>query len=227
MVEEIQWDCTYDQVLENLEGINRLPWIGLQYANTCCKTLILGESVYNWKPKDPNNIETISSPQNLRKLHVNHAIRLKKGSRFVRNIERAIYEKKKVSDNEKRGFWNSVAYHNLVARVLKTSKHRPSYDDYLHGWSLFEDVCGALSPDQVIVYGLEKKKIKALREHFGENASIERASKVGRYQPVVAQVRSFEKDIRLVFIRHPSAFFNWRKWGAFINSELRSTWSSV
>jgi len=46
-------------------------------------------------------------------------MKLKKGSGFVRNIERALYEKKYPSDDEKHGLWNKVAYHNLVARVLK------------------------------------------------------------------------------------------------------------
>ncbi|WP_043528228.1 hypothetical protein [Litchfieldella xinjiangensis] len=227
MVYANEWDSRFDQGLCGISEINRLPWIGLHYSGTLCKTLVLGESVYNWKPSDTNNLEKISSLHNLRELHVNHAIKLKKGSRFVRNIERAIYEKKKPSDDEKRVFWNKVAYHNLVARVLKSSKHRPSYGDYLNGWVLFDKVSDVISPDQVIVYGLETKKVKAFREHFGERVSIERVGKIGKYNPIIAQIRHAEKDMKLVFIRHPSSFFSWRKWGAFINSELRSTWLDV
>jgi hypothetical protein len=133
-------------------------------------------------------------------------MKLKKGSGFVRNIERALYEKKYPSDDEKHGLWNKVAYHNLVARVLKNINHHPSYDDYLHGWALFERVSGVLYPDQVIVYGLEKKKITAFREHFGENMGIERTPKIGRNQPIIANLQISEKDIKLVFVRHPSAF---------------------
>lgn len=227
MIDTSQWDSTLDEALCDIDGINRLPWIGLDYSETHFKTLILGESVYNWKPEDPENIEKISSSQNLRELHVNHAMKLKKGSRFVRNIERALYEKKYPSHDEKHDLWNKVAYHNLVARVLKNKNNRPSYDDYLHGWALFEGVSDVLYPDQVIVYGLEEKKITAFREYFGENMSIERTPKIGSNQPIIANLRISEKDIKLVFIRHPSAFFSWRKWGAFLNSELRSTWSNA
>jgi hypothetical protein len=224
MVDTNQWDSTFDLALGDIVGINRLPWVGLNYSETFTKTLILGESVYNWKPDEPDFIEEISSSQHLRTLHVNHAMNPKRASGYVRNIERALSEKKNLSDDEKRGFWNKVIYHNLVARVMKNKKARPNYNDYLHGWALFERVLGVLSPDQVIVYGLEGKKIEALREHFGENVSIERAGKIGSNKPAIANILTSEKEIKLVFIRHPSAFFSWRKWGSFINTELLSTW---
>jgi hypothetical protein len=65
MIDTSQWDSTLDEALCDIDGINRLPWIGLDYSETHFKTLILGESVYNWKPEDPENIEKISSSQNL------------------------------------------------------------------------------------------------------------------------------------------------------------------
>ena len=225
-----QWESKFDKALSDMEGINRLPWIGPSYTDSPCKTLILGESVYNWRPKDPTYIETISNPMNLRQLHVDHAINLKKNSRFVRNIERAVYKKKSPSSDEKIQFWNSVAYHNLVGRIMKTSKHRPSYNDYLYGWSVFEGVCNILSPEQIIVYGLERKKIQAFRDHFelGKfEIDIERGDAIGRSLPVTAIVKSPTKEIKVIFIRHPSAFFSWRKWGTFINNQFEMPWVSA
>ncbi|BDQ65550.1 hypothetical protein ACE02Y_02420 [Shewanella xiamenensis] len=98
------WDTSYDTEIEKLGTINRLPWVGNAYREQEMKILILGESVYDWNPKEPGHIEKINSPLNLRILHKNHALDFKRNSKFVRNIERAIYDKRKPTDEEKNHF---------------------------------------------------------------------------------------------------------------------------
>mgnify|MGYP006166699925 CR=1 FL=1 len=49
-----------------------------------------------------------------------------------------------IRDEEKKSFWNSVTYHNLVTRVLKSKKHRPSYTDYYSGWCEFNKLIDLL-----------------------------------------------------------------------------------
>lgn len=217
-------DTSFDDQLVDIEGINRLPWVGVNYKDKKLKTLVLGESVYDWNPKDPSSAERIADSYNLRKLHKAHAFDFKRNSKFVRNIERAIYSKKKPTNEEKADFWNSVVYHNLVSRVIKTKKHRPSYDDYYFGWKVFDKLTSVFDVDQVIVYGLEGVKIKAFNSYFKgvgitpvQSSNLE---KVGRSRPKKFILEKDGKNIDILFIRHPSAYFGWKKWSAVIQSEL-------
>lgn len=217
-------DISYDSDLKRIEGVVRLPWVGREYQQQEIKTLILGESVYDWNPKDPLNKDRINSAHNLRNLHKSHAMDFKRKSKFVRNIEKAIYGKRKPTDSEKEFFWNSVCYHNLVNRVLKTKKHRPSYNDYYSGWSTFEQLVDLLQFDQVVVYGLEQKKIKSLIKYCDENSlTIEHKNlpeKVGRSYPKKITITKGSRKIKLLFIRHPSSYFSWKKWSPIIKSEI-------
>mgnify|MGYP003625543558 CR=1 FL=1 len=217
-------DISYDTEIGKLEGINRLPWVGNSFREKKIKILVLGESVYDWNPKDPQNKDKISSPYNLRDLHKSHALDFNRESRFVRNIERAIYGKKRPSDDEKNMFWSSISYHNLVSRVLESKKHRPSHFDYYSGWGTFDKLIDTLEIDQVIVYGLEQKKIKSLIEYSERNGlSLERAKlpeKVGRSFPRKIIIKRGAKEIKLLFIRHPSSYFSWKKWHPIITNEI-------
>jgi hypothetical protein len=217
-------DTSFDDQLLDFENINRLPWVGINYKDKNPKTLVLGESVYDWNPKDPSSIDRIYDSYNLRKLHKAHAFDFKRNSKFVRNIERAIYSKRRPTNEEKSDFWNSVVYHNLVNRVLKTKKHRPSYDDYYSGWKVFDKITSVFYVDQVIVYGLENLKIKAFKSYFKDigiaPVQVSNLSKVGRSKPKKFIVEKGGKSISILFIRHPSAYFSWKKWSAVIHAEI-------
>jgi len=222
---DINCDLSFDQNLKLIEGVNRLPWVGKAFYTQKHKIFILGESIYNWKPEDQSFISHIEAPDNLRNLHVNHAMNFKKNSKFVRNIERAIYNKKKPTDSEKNKLWTSVIYHNLVKRVLKSNKHRPSYNDYLSGWTTFGELVDLFLPDQVIVYGLERKKIDSFLEYCQVNKIeiIKREKipvKVGRSHPRKIVVNKNGKEVMLLFIKHPSSYFSWKKWSPIINHHL-------
>lgn len=78
--------------------------------------------------------------------------------------------------------------------------------------------------DQVIVYGLESVKIKAFKDYF-KDAGIahfqsSNLEKVGRFKPKKFIIEKDGKNISILFIRHPSAFFSWKKWSSVIRSEI-------
>lgn len=220
------WDISYDSKIEAIEGIQRLPWVGKNYSSQAVKTLILGESVYDWNPKDSNSSSIIGSPNNLRQLHANHAMNFKRKSKFVRNIERAIFNKRNPKDSEKEMLWEAVVYHNLVSRVLKNKKHRPTSDDYDSGWATFDSLDDTLLPDQVIVYGLEKEKIKSFLKYCHDNdldAKYNKlTNKVGRSFPRVAVLTKGDRKVKFLFIRHPSSYFSWKGWAPVIGSNMVS-----
>ena len=51
--------------------------------------------------------------------------------------------------------------------------------------------------------------------------STRRRPVIGRTAPRVATVTNAAGEVtRLVFIKHPSSFFSWEKWGRFLQEEL-------
>lgn len=225
--EDFFWDTTFDDQLVDVEGIIRLPWVGVNLQSQEYKTLLLGESVYDYAPENPGSFEKISKPGHLRALHKAHAFSFDRGSAFVRNIEKAIYSKEKPENSEKEYLWNSVVYHNLVTRVLKTSKHRPTNNDYLSGWSIFDRIISIFDIDQVLVYGLEQKKIKALTQYCKQGSNelsvVERAKLpqlISGCYPRRVVLEKNGKQITMLFIRHPSSFFTWQKWAPVIRSVI-------
>lgn len=226
-IAEVVWDTAFDEQLREVEGLVRLPWVGLNFKSQACKTLVLGESVYDWSPEKPGNLEKISEPGNLRRLHKSKALNFDNGAAFVRNIEKAIYSKEEPSNSEKAYLWDSVVYHNLVSRVLKSIDHRPTFNDYLAGWSVFDRVVSIFGVDQVLVYGLEQKKIKALTKYCNRSDNdltiVERAKlpqRISRSHPRKIVLEKNGKQISMLFIRHPSAFFSWAKWAPVIRSSI-------
>lgn len=184
---------------------------------------MLGESVYNWGDGFDARYQRTDG---LRETHRRHALNYRRDSPYVRNIERAIYGAPAPSDDQKRAFWSSVAYHNLVLQPLKSIEKRPCHTQYLKGWQEFFDLSRLMAIDQGIVYGLEAKKVSALMEAIKLRGASFRQStlptKVGRTRPRLITIFDDDRELKLLFIRHPSAFFSWRQWALVIREHLPS-----
>ncbi|MEN5158681.1 hypothetical protein [Achromobacter spanius] len=96
---------------------------------------------------------------------------------------------------------------------------------YLNGWREFFDLSRLMAIGQGIVYGLESKKVDALMQAI----KLRRAAFT---QPLASEGRTnaaaldFDFDggraLKLLFIRHPSTFFSWRKWAPVIRDHFPS-----
>lgn len=220
-------DTSFDDAFYGSNIYTWLPWVGKTFLASNAKTLILGESTYNWEKDEGRREianERLKNPDHLRIVHKNNAIDFKGKSPYARNIERAILLKRKADKSEALGIWSNVAYHNLVLRAMHTANHRPKYNDYLDGWHCFIELAKTIPFTQCIVYGLESEKIKAFQEALNA-AGIEYDYKkikpgVGKNYPRVMNIDVSGKNIKMLFVRHPSSFFSWKKWGHVLNSEL-------
>lgn len=218
-------DTSFDEKFESSKLYPWLPWIGGGLSKSSVKTLILGESTYNWSVDEKKYKETeakIEGNDHLRNLHTKHAINSTSRSPFVRNIERAIFQNKNPKEASK--MWLNVAYHNLVLRAMPSRKSRPTFHDYKKGWLTFLDLSATIDIDQCIVYGLEYKKIKSFLETLNEHGIDHEHRKikpgVGRNYPRVITFSLGKKPIKMLFIRHPSSYFSWNRWGVVLNKEI-------
>ncbi len=212
----------YDTTFINDMKLPWLPWVGINFDNSNPRTMILGESTYNWEPSNPKILERIKKNNHLRVLHQDNAINPTSKSPFVRNIERAVFQVQRPTNENKLNFWNSVVYHNLILRYMPTRKSRPTYDDYQKGWETYLSLIDTLNVKECLVYGLEVKKYKSLIELL-KKQKIEYEykklfTKVGRSYPRVIELKNIPHKI--LFIRHPSSHFSWKKWGEIIKENL-------
>lgn len=212
-------DLSFDDQLIKNDKLTWLPWIGVNFRSSLPRTLVLGESTYNWNPTDNVVQERIKTKEHLRVVHQNNGVKYVKSSTYTRNFEKAIFNTHKLNAIKSKQLWHAVAYHNLVLRCMNNLKARPNDNDYELGWKEVFYLFNILNIDQCISYGLEDKKIYALKkaaESMNYKITTKSLPKIGRYRPKTIEITMNERVIKLAFIRHPSSFFSWKKWAIFI-----------
>lgn len=214
-------DSSFDAAFADRTHLRWWPWVGSKFSASAVRTMVVGESVYNWGGEFDARYEQTDG---LRETHRRHALNYRRNSPYVRNIERAVYCVSEPSVEQKRAFWSAVAYHNLILQPLTSIKDRPTYRQYLEGWQAFFDLAHLMAVDQAIVYGLEAKKIDALMEAVQRRGASCECSRlpaaVGRSRPRVVIIVNEGRLLRLLLIRHPSAFFSWRQWAPVIREHF-------
>ena len=128
-------------------------------------------------------------------------------------ITRILYNKQRL--------WHSVSFFNLIQRLLNSrfTEDRPNSDDYIFGWQVFLNVIEIIKPNACLVLG--KSGFGPLC-HVINNVvngwviSVEKSNLNERF--IVLSKNNYK--LKLVFIRHPSSYFSWKKWGSLIENEL-------
>lgn len=216
-------DKYFDPCFEALR-LPWLPWVGARYRAAENKTIVLGESIYDYSGGDATVFNRIMAKESLRNRHFTHGLLARFKSRYLRNFERAVFLKKRPGPEERALLWTQVVYHNLVPRMMTSLKQRPSAADYVAGWRMFFQLAATVEARRCIVYGLEPAKIDALLEALlelppqGVPVERKRLAPVGRNRPLLISLSIGGRPMDLLFIRHPSAFFQWEEWGAVLRA---------
>jgi len=213
-------DTSFDRDFAARPNLPWWPWVGKDYSKAGRRTILLGESIYDWGAGFTTRYEQTSA---LRETHNLHALNYRRNSPYVRNMERAIYGMSAPSEEQKSALWASVVYHNLVLEPLATIKKRPTFSQYVKGWHEFFELSRLLAADQGLVYGLESKKLDALLEALkvrGASCEQRRLAKVGKSEPRLLSISDKGSILKLLFIRHPSSYFSWRQWGLIIREHV-------
>jgi hypothetical protein len=216
-------DLSFDPLFAARPQVKWWPWVGSEYSHSTVKTMILGESVYRWGKGDAFD-KRYALTSGLRVTHENHALKFDRPSRYVRNIERAIFQRRNPSDAQKQTLWSSVCYHNLVLEAMDSAKHRPEPHHFESGWDAAMDLFDLLSVEQCLVFGVES--VGALRLAAGRsglNCNVARhPTAVGRFSAHSGSVDTANgHPVKLLFVRHPSSFFSWRKWSPVVQEGLQ------
>ncbi len=211
-------DTSLDEKFSEIESLKWLPFVGKNYFNQKVKTLIVGESHYVPADEDPEFYKDASWT---RQFILKEGIQAKPWnlSSVKNNLIREM--EKTILGEVNNDLWNSVAYFNLIQRLLPSisGNDRPTYDDIRNGLYNFKETVGLLAPDIIIFCGVEASK------HFqnllnSENFRIEEF-KFGKEKINGSFPKSFEltldnKKCICYFVKHPSMAYSANLWRDFI-----------
>lgn len=211
-----------DKVLSEVDGLKWLPWVGDRFnsAPPACKILVVGESHYQ-NGDDQQSIEKHKSPEFTREIIQELAVeRNYYNTRIFPNFHRAIFRTDKF-DSE--AFWNLVSFYNFVQRPMDTNKGRPSYEDFYQGWKPFFELTETLNPSICLFIGTSAaNSFKQAAKDLGiETSPIKHGKLISNAYPRKTYFtdKSGRKH-KLVFIRHTSQMFSWRKWNDYLKTEI-------
>ena len=218
---------------EPLNQLQWLPWVGRNYLQcpTGRKMLIVGESHY--VPANENAEDGYDAKTWTRMFILKEGLKQvpwccgNKVNPLISNTEKVIiWDDAKATDEFKRKFWSSVAYFNIIQRLLTSRNSRPSYTDWELGWKVFFTVEEILRPDIVLFCGVEASKQisffeKALHDLNYSHSGIIRHPKVGNTSPRTTIINIENRySIPVVFIKHPSKCFPVHYWAEFLFSQI-------
>ena len=136
---------------------------------------------------------------------------------LIRAIEKTLTG---MTDND---IWKSLAYYNLIQRLLKNREERPTYDDIVNGLKHFEKVLSYLRPHKVIFCGVKAGKYFA-SEMSKMGIEVNQVSlsgeKINGAYPRIFDIIFSEQTIRCHFIKHPSMRYTAEKWQKVINLDI-------
>lgn len=186
-----------------------LPWIGQYYSRT--KIVVLGESQYEdedyWQD---DNID---------------ATRILIGKRFSgsrgklwTNVEKVFLSMDNPTMEQGNYLWESVAYWNLVQRLMPSRKDRPEYPDFDNGWKVFFGLVDIIKPNTCIVLG--KSSCGRLGYYLQNNETTwKRNDYLEFYAPEkIINLSKNGHKLKLIFINHPSGSigFDYKHWAKLI-----------
>lgn len=146
-------EMKYDERFKSINGLKWLPWVGKNYDKT--GVLIIAESHYGgdteFEADGSDNTKEDFTRKAFVKRHAEEGVDMWK---MPNNLMRIICGGG-FSDEQRKEFWENVAFYNHVQRLMrKQGNERPSKEDFRNGWDVFPEVVKILKPDYCLFIGL-------------------------------------------------------------------------
>ena len=192
-----------------------IPWVGKEYEQQTLRTLILGESHYG------NHHVTYGYPLEEKTVRsIQEQIISAWPSRFHTKVVATMIGHLP-SREEKLRFWNSVAYHNLIAEPLTGSRVAPTERQWSESVATLDAVMGQLKPAYCVCLGY---RMWAELWRRVEHTPVQAASDVG------PKGAFWSERFQCVFhgLKHPSGRgFRRADWHRYVTNLRREKWASA
>jgi len=219
----------FDEQFKNVPNLKYLPWVGKEYLKgfNNNKILVVAESVYNWEEDAESKKEVdeiINRNDFARIVAFEHGLYFKAekpslwDSKIARGIERAVFGKVDLSEDEKLCFWTSIVFHEFVQRPMSGRDEKPIKNDFKIGADVLFDIIHILEPNICLFFGTDYQKIKPISDKFGLELEYPWDAMNGG-QPNAMNVFKHNPNVKtsFIFVKHPSSYFSWEQWHEYIN----------
>lgn len=195
---------------QRMKHVTFKPWIGENYESGGIfgkKILVLGES-HHCGGDSESDAEYANGYSDFTIDVVKQLLQGVKASwtPTFRKFERSLVGHE---TNLKESFeiWNSVAFYNYIQRALTDSRKAPEYND--KDKTAFFEVLDKYRPDLIIAWGVTRLYDNMPDERWLENDDIiiDGLKVHNGYYSL-----SDGRHTRIIWIRHPSSFFSWKRW---------------
>lgn len=198
-----------DNELKKVPNLTWLPWIGKYYDKT--KTVVLGESQYEdgdeWQDGNINATRTL----------IEKRFSGSRGKLYT-NVEKVLLARDNPRMEDGNYLWKSVAYWNLVQRLMTSIKERPNDIDFDKGWNTFFCLVEIIKPTTCIVLG--KSSCGRLGYYLNNYETTWKRNIHEFYnREKIINLSNSGQELKLIFINHPSGSrgFNYQYWAKLIN----------
>lgn len=228
-------DPVYDAKFTSVLGLRWTPWVGRNYSRreSGKRILIVGESYYE---KARGN-ETFDARRRKFEKQKEYTREMIWQGVFSGDVESRTYDMVPIvvvggANYCRNEFWSSVAYYNLIQRMLNYDAEppeRPTKDDFVQGWTIFSDVVKVLLPNCCVFLGSTAHHYywAAMDMIEADFIDVKRREKVGRCWGYRAGLQVANSEIPLVFIQHPGKYFSPSGWHRYLMHELPAEISDI
>lgn len=210
-------DSSFDSKFSTLKDLNWLPWIGENFIKK--KVLLIAESHYDdndgWLNYN-NATRNFVNNQGLNSHNPDF-----KNRRLFQQIEKTLLNRETSTFDERNKIWTSVAFFNLVQRLLPSSGDRPNDEDYDKGWLNFLNVVDILKPEVCIKYGYEGiGRLGYLLNNYDIGWTRDDVQEFYT-KPYCINLTKDNYKLRIIFTYHPtgSRGFYYDEWAAHIQNK--------
>ncbi len=211
-----------DTVFTTIENLQWLPWVGKNYPqlDPQKRLLIIGESHYH--DESPESIAKHQNPEFTRIVIREMAMdRQYYSTKIFPNLHKALFGN---DTFDAVAFWEQTAFYNFIQRPMSTNQSRPTKADWQQAWDVFFEVAEVLKPAQVLFTSIEAvHQLKAYAANKGwAEPPIACGAYIGKTYPRTTELQTPSgHKINVLFIKHPSQYFSWRKWHEVVGEQIR------
>lgn len=228
-------DYSFDLALNHARqnGLTWLPWVGVNYAKSRRRFLIVGESHYTSEIdelKRQNNLDHISEYENFtRDVVFECPFNRQWNTAFFANLHRTLV----TTDSMNRAnLWKEFSFYNFVQRLLTYNinlKERPSNEDFSSGWRVFCDIIKTLKPSECLFVGVTAANYfnDAMATLGMEHTKVTYEGYFNSTRMKKASVTIDGLTTQILFIKHTSNFFSWPIWHEQVKSFFPDTISNL
>jgi hypothetical protein len=215
----------YDAAFQRIDALTWLPWVGGRVPTLPKneRLLIVGESHYS-NETNPSQVEAhvaslIADRHYTRDVIQECPVNQEWWNPTLENIGRFLLCGQPAN---RTSLWSELSFYNFVQRPMEYAlrKERPTWEDWVDGWKVFQAVVEVLKPTHCIFIGVASSNSFDWAMNNGGNSfvPVERVRKVRRTWARSAQLQLAEHTVDISFMRHCGAHFSWSEWHEFLKS---------